>query len=114
MEKYTEKMENLIRYHIRDKVTGKPLSKYNVTAHHQLHNTKGNRKKYPLFIDSHSNLLPVAPGSIGADNQFVITEKTASVYEKAFTAIRELFESEDVEIMLFMYDIGSIWDKTGK
>lgn len=37
------------------------LNYHNTDLHHyRIHNTKGNRKKYPLFIDSILNLMPVS------------------------------------------------------
>jgi len=111
---YEEIMLNLIRYQGTDPVSGKPITPQNATYHHQLHNKAGNRKRFPLFINSYCNGLAVATESIGADNRFVITDQTAERYEAAFRAIDELFKTEEVEIMKFMWDIGLLWKRAGK
>lgn len=114
MKHRIEIMDALIDYYIIDKVSKKRLSRNNCTYHHQLHNTRGNRENYPLFIDSLCNGLPVAAESIGKDNRFVITDQTAARFEAVFQAVKELFENEEVELMLLLQDIGLIWKDSGK
>ena len=51
--------------------------------HHRIHNTKGNRKKFPLFIQSPMNCVPLCRKCHDQYHwKFDISERVAEVYEK--------------------------------
>ena len=51
--------------------------------HHRIHNTKGNRKKFPLFIQSPMNCVPLCRKCHDQYHwKFDIPERVAEVYEK--------------------------------
>lgn len=73
------------------------------TFHHSLHDTVGNRRKLPYFIDSHVNGKPVHWSCIGQDNRIVTSDLTAARYERFYSAFAEHIRANDV-IITELYD----------
>jgi hypothetical protein len=90
-------------------VCKQPLRAESATFHHTLHDTKGNRKVYPLFINSTCNGKAVCWKCVGKDNQFVTYDVDAKLYEQAFVAIRELIRGAEVSPLKLFSDIECIW-----
>lgn len=95
----------------KDPVDKKHLPREEASRHHMLHDTKGNRKRYPLFIDSRCNGLAVRLSNILKDNQFTITDITASKYENFFKQFLLLITEETPDPRLLFADLHDIWEK---
>lgn len=85
-------------------VCGEPFQRVGrvATFHHSLHNTSGNRAKYPYFIDSHANGKPVHWHCIGRDNRFVTKDLAAGHYEAFYRAFADYVRDQDaIDWMLY-------------
>jgi len=110
MNDYERKAEILIKHYKICKVCGLPISMYNYTYHHQLHNTTGNRKNYPHFINSLCNGLPIHRECIGRDNAFRKRQYEPILYENLFEAFVRLIRECPVDYVLLFNDLRLIID----
>jgi hypothetical protein len=105
MKDYAAKAEILINHYKVCKVCKQPIGLNNFSYHHLLHNTTGNRKNYPHFINSLSNGLPIHTECIGKDNQFRKRQYEPFLYEQFFEAFVKLIRECPVEYMLLFQDL---------
>lgn len=71
-------------------------TKGKICLHHMLHNTKSNRKNYPLFLNSPANLLPYHQECQGPENRYKITPYQAGLFEEIFLAYKNMIGSNIV------------------